>query len=321
MSEHFTHPTPDAPLGKFEHPDVTSKGEERAFVHLHELSTLWVNTGTLCNIECGHCYIESSPSNDQLSYITCNEVASYLDEISNLGWNTKEIGLTGGEPFMNPECCAIIEEALTRGFNVLVLTNAMQPLLRPRIKSALLALRNTFASELSLRISIDHYTEDLHDKERGLGSWDKTMEGLRWLTDNNFTLDIAGRTCWGEDEATTRAGYKALFSRLGTALDADDPAALVLFPEMDEAAEVPEITTACWNILGKRPEDVMCASSRMIVKRKGETKPSVVACTLLPYDRQFDLGPRLAHAQGPVKLNHPHCAKFCVLGGGVCSVD
>ena len=40
---------------------------------------------------------------------------------------------------------------------------------------------------------------------------------------------------------------------------------------------------------------------------------------LLPYDARFDYGPRLADALRPVKLNHPHCAKFCVLGGGKCS--
>jgi hypothetical protein len=56
----------------------------------------------------------------------------------------------------------------------------------------------------------------------------------------------------------------------------------------------------------------------MVVKRQGETKPAVLACTLLPYDPQFELGPNLADALNPVKLNHPHCAKFCVLGGGSC---
>jgi hypothetical protein len=64
----------------------------------------------------------------------------------------------------------------------------------------------------------------------------------------------------------------------------------------------------------------MCATSRMVVKRKESDGPSVVACTLLPYDRAFDLGSTLASASGKVTLNHPHCAKFCVLGGGSCSV-
>ena len=30
-------------------------------------------------------------------------------------------------------------------------------------------------------------------------------------------------------------------------------------------------------------------------------------------------GATLAEADGAVKLNHPHCARFCVLGGGSCS--
>jgi len=63
----------------------------------------------------------------------------------------------------------------------------------------------------------------------------------------------------------------------------------------------------------------MCAGSRMVVKFKGAAGPTVIACTLLPYDPRFDLGPSLAGALGPVPLNHPHCAKFCVLGGGACS--
>jgi hypothetical protein len=57
----------------------------------------------------------------------------------------------------------------------------------------------------------------------------------------------------------------------------------------------------------------------MVVKRKGAPAPSVLACTLIPYDDTFELGPRLADALAPVKLNHRHCAKFCVLGGGSCS--
>jgi len=93
----------------------------------------------------------------------------------------------------------------------------------------------------------------------------------------------------------------------------------MLFPEMDENVEVPEITTGCWDTLGKSPRDVMCASSRMVVKRKGAEKPAVLACTLLPYAPEFELGETLAEAERDVPLNHPHCAKFCVLGGASCS--
>jgi hypothetical protein len=140
-----------------------------------------------------------------------------------------------------------------------------------------------------------------------------------WLVQNGFEISIAGRLRWGDAEADMRRGYGELFARFGIAFDAQSADALILFPEMDERAQVPEITEACWGILNKRPDDVMCASSRMVVKRRGAEQPSVVACTLLPYDERFDFGPKLERALGPVKLNHPHCAKFCVLGGGSCS--
>ena len=132
--------------GKFRDPDWTAAGEARAFVPLQALRTLWINTGSLCNIECRNCYIESSPENDRLVYMTRDEVASFLDEIAREGLPTREIGFTGGEPFMNPDILAMLGDALTRGHSVLVLTNAMQPMQRPRIKSGLLGFARRMAT-------------------------------------------------------------------------------------------------------------------------------------------------------------------------------
>ena len=123
---------------KFEDYLKTANGEPRAFIDLRKLETLWINTGTLCNIECANCYIESSPRNDALVYITCDEVAVYLDEIKSENIGTSEIGITGGEPFMNRDILKIMEECLSRGFSLIVLTNAMQPMQRPKIMKNLL---------------------------------------------------------------------------------------------------------------------------------------------------------------------------------------
>ena len=101
-----------APLKKFADPDVTAKGERRARVALAGLRTLWINTGSLCNITCRNCYIESSPDNDRLAYITRAEAAAYLDEIEHGQWPVREIGFTGGEPFMNPDIIAMLGDAL-----------------------------------------------------------------------------------------------------------------------------------------------------------------------------------------------------------------
>jgi uncharacterized Fe-S cluster-containing radical SAM superfamily protein len=302
---------------KFQDPHVTADGSRRAHVRLESLDTLWFNTGTLCNIECANCYIESSPQNDRLAYLTLDDVRIYLDEIERRGLATKEIGFTGGEPFMNPQLVPMLEEVLGRGFRALVLTNAMQPLQRPRIQDGLRRLNGP--EHLVFRVSLDHYTPALHDTERGDGSWQVALEGLRWLARHGFRLHIAGRTCWGESEGDMRAGYARLFESEGLRIDADDHGGLVLFPEMDESADVPEITVDCWDILGQSPSDVMCASSRMVVKRQGAAHPTVLACTLLPYDEEFELGTTLQDAEDDVLLNHPHCSKFCVLGGGSCS--
>lgn len=307
-----------ANFGKFTDPLVTADGDTRATVALDGISTLWVNTGTLCNIACSHCYIESSPTNDALVYLSAGEVASALDDVLAAGHPAREVGFTGGEPFLNADFPAMVEDVLARGLRVLILTNAMRPMMRRRCQEALERLEATYPGQMVLRVSLDHYGATVHDEERGPGSFEESLKGMRWLRDQGIAMAVAGRGFTGEDEASVRAGYMALFADEGFVIDAADPGALVLFPEMDLGVEVPEITTSCWGILGKSPTDVMCASSRMLVKRKGEAV-SYAACTLLPYDPQFDMGSDAPEIGQEVALNHPHCAKFCVLGGASCT--
>ncbi|RME17930.1 MAG: radical SAM protein [Alphaproteobacteria bacterium] len=310
---------PKANAGKFIDPAVTADGSPRARVGLVGLKTLWFNTGTLCNIACTGCYIESSPTNDRLEYLRLKEMRAYLDEAEALGAPLEEVGFTGGEPFMNPDIIRMIEAALARGYRVLVLTNAMRPMMRPRLQAGLKKLVALYGERLTLRVSLDHWRAEQHDAVRGPGSFAETLAGMDWLQSEGLRMAVAGRALWGVPEAEARAEYGRLFFEQNLKIDAQDPASLVIFPDMDESVEVPEITTACWGILGKSPEALMCASSRMVIKRRG-MPPSVVACTLLPYDARFELGTRLAEAAGEVALNHPHCAKFCVLGGASCSV-
>jgi wyosine [tRNA(Phe)-imidazoG37] synthetase (radical SAM superfamily) len=304
---------------KFADPYITDDGSQRAHVALHELKTLWLNTGTLCNLACENCYIESTPNNDRLSYLTLEEALPYLKEIQQNDLGTQEIGITGGEPFMNPEILAIMQACLSRGFKLLVLTNAMRPMMRPRIQAGLLDLLKTYGKAMTIRVSVDHFKQTLHEEERGPDSWAPMIKGLRWLSRNKFQIDIAGRTRWGEGEDELRQGFAVLFQQQKICVDALDATQLTLFPEMNDHTHVQEITTDCWNILGVAANDMMCATSRMVVKHKDQEQPSVMACTLLAYDEQFNLGTTLEQAAKSVHLNHPHCAKFCVLGGGSCS--
>jgi organic radical activating enzyme len=313
--------TVNARTEKFTDPFITADGKQRAQVRLKKLETLWFNTGTLCNISCHNCYIESTPTNDRLTYLSISDIRQYLDEIDKENLDTEEIGITGGEPFMNPDIIPIMKEILDRGYRLLLLTNAMRPMMRPKCRDALLELKQKHNDFLTIRISIDHFDPNRHEEERGAGSWGPMIKGLKFLSDNNFNIDIAGRTLWGESEEELRKGYSELFKKHKIDINAANKKQLLLFPEMDEKAEVPEITTDCWDILGISPDDMMCAKSRMVVKHKGEDKAVVQACTLLAYDRNFTTGDTLKEALDTVSLNHPHCAKFCVLGGGSCSVN
>jgi uncharacterized Fe-S cluster-containing radical SAM superfamily protein len=302
---------------KFQDAAHTVAGDRRAQVALTALDTLWFNTGTLCNLTCQHCYIDSSPRNDLLAYLTRNEVRLYLDEIARDRLPTRLIGFTGGEPFMNPDIVSMLADVLDRGLDAIVLTNAMKPMTHHR--AALLALRARHGDRLTIRVSLDHHTQAVHEAERGTRTWQPTIEGLVWLARNGFAVHVAGRHFTAEPDAELRAGFARLFAGLNVPVDAFDPVRLMLFPEMDATRDVPEITDACWDILHKSPDSVMCASARMVVKRKGAAAPAVLACTLLPYDPRFEMGGTLAEALRAVALNHPHCAAFCVLGGASCS--
>lgn len=294
------------PAVKWSDAALTAKGQARAAVPPGALKTLWFNTGTLCNIECANCYMESSPRNGRLEYLRLTEVLPFLDEAREMG--AEEIGFTGGETFMNPDLLEMAEACLERGFSVIILTNAMTPMLNR--KAGLEALLPRYAGRLRLRVSLDHHTAALHDAERGTGSFEKTLAGLRWLLDAGFRVSVAGRSFAEEDPQAGRAGYARAIGR---------EVELTVFPEMGTARDLPEITAECWGLLGKSPNSVMCASSRMVVKRREADAPAVLACTLIPYDARFEMGRTLRESWRPVALQHPHCASFCVLGGASCS--
>jgi len=301
---------------KFSNPELTLKGEKRASVSLTELKSLWFNTGTRCNLKCENCYIESSPTNDRLSYITTSDVSIYLEEIKLHELPTEYINFTGGEPFLNPQMIQILDLVLSQGFKTIVLTNAFNVI--NRHKDSLVELNKKYQENLKMRVSLDHYTLKVHEKERGEKTFLKTLENIKWLSDNNFEVSIAGRSLIHESNQEAINGYRGLFvdHDINLKITSDN---LIIFPEMISQEDVPEITTKCWDILNVSPKSMMCSTERMIVKRKNHQTPVVLPCTLLAYDEQFELGHSLVKSDKKVFLNHEYCAKFCVLGGASCS--
>ncbi len=274
-------------------------------VRLARLETLWVNTGTLCNLACTGCFMESTPTNDALSYMT---LAAFAAVLAAAPASLAEIGFTGGEPFMNPDIVAMLEAALAAGKEVLVLTNAMRPM--QRHQAAIARLAAAYPGRLAVRVSLDHYEARRHEAIRGQGSFAPSIAGLKFLAMTGVTMSVAARTPWGETEAAMRVGFGGLFADEELPLDAQNAAELVLFPEMDVLSPSVRVTRAALEAV---PADkpVMCQTSRMVVLRKGESVPRIAPCTLLPDES-------LAGFETPVALDHPHCAQFCVYGGASC---
>ena len=303
-------------LKKWQDLYTTAKGEERGKVPFTELKTLWLNTGTLCNLACENCYIESNPKNDRLSYLTLDDVRPYINEIKENNWKLNNIAFTGGEPFLNPHIIEILEETLSLGIPVMVLTNAHKVI--KRWEKKLLELNRKYGDHFRMRVSLDHYTKDVHEKERGSKTFDTTLETFKWLYDNDFHMSIAGRSLLEESSEVATNGYQDLLTSLGVDLKLSSDN-LVVFPEMKESEDVPEITISCWQILDVKPQNQMCSTERMIVKRKGSDHPVVLACTLIAYDEAFEMGRTLKESFKDIHLKHPFCSKFCVLGGASCS--
>lgn len=301
-------------IDKFSNLKITADGSERAYVDPLDLKTVWFNTGTRCNLTCENCYIESSPTNDELIYINDNEVKIFLTEIKKDFPQVQLIGLTGGEPFLNPFIMKIIESILNTGLDILVLTNAFKAI--ERHFDQLEKLTSLYKDKLHIRISLDHYTNELHEKERGEKTFDRTLKNIKKLFDQKTNISIAGRSLIHEDQNESKLNYQNLFQTKGVTLDEEK---IVIFPEMNLKKNVPEITTACWDILKVSPSQQMCASERMIVKRKGQDNLTVLPCTLIAYDERFDMGQSLKQSKQRVYLCHKFCAQFCVLGGASCS--
>src|SRR4029077_4897896 len=81
------------------------------FLELGHLDDLWFQVGgTLCNLQCRHCFISCHPHNRNFGFLNLEKVRRALDESVPLG--VKEYYFTGGEPFLNPDIVPILELTL-----------------------------------------------------------------------------------------------------------------------------------------------------------------------------------------------------------------
>src|SRR5438132_2545336 len=151
-------------------------------VALAHLDDLWFQVGgTLCNLECRHCFISCSPHNRSFGCLDLETVRRWLDE--SVVFGVKEYYFTGGEPFLNPEMTAILELTLDYG-PASVLTNAS--VLKDDWLRRLRAAEERSPYSLEWRVSLDGFSPETNDPIRGDGTFARTMTGVRKLIEHDF---------------------------------------------------------------------------------------------------------------------------------------
>jgi len=267
---------------------------------LFDLDTLWFQVaGTLCNIECAHCFISSSPTNRSHEMLGLATVERYLAEASALG--VKEYYFTGGEPFLNREILEILEATLAQG-PASVLTNGL--LIRGETAARLRRISDASEYSLDLRLSIDGWDAATNDPVRGPGTFDRILAGIRHLAVAGLNPVITvTEACAGAGTAEGRTRFLAFLRSVGLTQPR-----LKVMPLLRLGAETRRSRAyESWETLRGRTltreesEALVCASGRNVTSR------GVYVCPILIDFPGARMGSTLAETLRPFALEYPAC--------------
>jgi AdoMet-dependent heme synthase len=264
------------------------------------LDTLWFQVaGTLCNLQCTHCFISCSPTNHNHPMMSLDTVRRYLAEAAELG--VREYYFTGGEPFLNREIFEILEAALAQG-PVSVLTNGV--LLKPAIAERLRALSDASPYSLDLRISVDGWDAASNDPIRGEGTFERILEGVRNLAAAGLSPVITvTEACEGAGTAKGRARFLEFLREIGLPRPR-----LKVMPLLRLGAEMQRSRAYdSWETLQGRTlsaeeaEALQCSSGRMA------TEGGVYVCPILLDFPGARMATSLADTLRPFELKYRAC--------------
>jgi molybdenum cofactor biosynthesis enzyme MoaA len=284
---------------------------QHPFVQLDALDLLWFQVaGTLCNIECSHCFNRSGPRNYTFGFMTLEMIKPYLE--ASRVYGVKEYYFTGGEPFMNREIVPILAETLRYG-PATVLTNGM--LLKEPTVAALAEIEAQSLYTLEFRVSLDGFHAEENDRIRGKGVFYKTMQGIRLLLQYSFLPIITATRVWDASrDAEVQEGFIKTLHALGyTKPRLKILPALKIGREAERSGgytEAEEVMPAM--LEGYDTSQLICSNSRLVSDR------GVHVCPILLDIPEAKMGNTLAEALHPYPLRHQACYT-CYLWGAICS--
>lgn len=275
---------------------------------LRALDHLWFQVGgTLCNLECSHCFISCGPDNRSFGMMSLAQVEGLLEESRHLG--VKEYYFTGGEPFLNRDLLPILEAALRLG-PATVLTNAT--ILPERALTELRRLDEGSLYSLEIRVSIDGASAATNDPIRGEGTFERAMDGVRGLLRHGFLPIITAMQADGSPEGFEE--FRAALRAAGYArprVKIIPPLRLGREPARSRGYRDEERVSREM-LEGYDDLQLLCSHSRTATDR------GVYVCPILIDSPAARLGDTIRDALRPFPLGSPACYS-CYLYGAICS--
>jgi MoaA/NifB/PqqE/SkfB family radical SAM enzyme len=203
------------------------------------LDFLWLELTTQCNMQCVHCYNESSPTPDRPSLLSPDDYKRILDDAAAIG--CRKVQFIGGEPTLRKDLSELIAHSRKRDFQyVEVYTNAIR--LNERLLSCFVAH--------SVRVGTSIYADDpkIHDQiTRRKGSHRATLENLRRCLDAGLLVRV-GVTAMASNRERVGATVRMLNEMGVKDVGVDDVRGIGRGRDMVDAKSgcLHELCGACW---------------------------------------------------------------------------
>jgi len=167
------------------------------FAEEQEELVLWFFTGSKCNLECTHCYVEAGPRANRHPLLQYRTFKNHLDTALAGSYKTLEIYFTGGEPFINPDILMFLKDSLQHG-NTTILTNATR--ITESVATHLANFQKQSSHKLTFRVSFEGPDAESNDRIRGPNSFRRALNGLRNLDNSGFTPIITITRLWPDSQ-------------------------------------------------------------------------------------------------------------------------
>lgn len=151
-----------------------------SFIGRQKYLSIQLDITNACNLACKHCYHPHHKNNGALNFEQWKQILDQYESLLKTLALEPSIIICGGEPFTSPLLFPLLDEinGRWRDIKLFVLTNGT------RLTPENVLKLKTF--DVTVQVSLDGSTAELHDSIRGKGSFEKSVSGIRLLREHKI---------------------------------------------------------------------------------------------------------------------------------------